>query len=150
MYSYEAFHAEKVARQQRMGYIRIGLALWAAVGAVLVVMSVVSPRVVETNLAVQTQTSTRVAPAAVNAQTQVQRVASGAAAAAGAAMVQAPQAMALVDERLNGDGARLILGVNEPILGWVLLSVFGLVWAFYATSVKGISNNDDEDSGLSL
>ena len=59
MYSYEAFHAEKVARQQRMGYIRIGLALWAAVGAVLVVMSVVSPRVVETNLAVQTQTSTR-------------------------------------------------------------------------------------------
>ena len=80
----------------------------------------------------------------------LQRVASGAAAAAGAAMVQAPQAMALVDERLNGDGARLILGVNEPILGWVLLSVFGLVWAFYATSVKGISNNDDEDSGLSL
>lgn len=58
--------------------------------------------------------------------------------------------MAEVGSRMNGDGVGLILGVNDPVLGWVLLSVFGLVWSLYATSVKKISNNDDEDSGLSL
>ena len=79
-----------------------------------------------------------------------QRVATGAATATVAAMAQAPAALAEVAPRMNGDGTGLILGVNEPILGWILISVFGLVWALYATSVKGISNNDDEDSGLFL
>jgi len=49
-----------------------------------------------------------------------------------------------VDERLNGDGVGLPLGINDPVLGWVLLSVFLLVWGLYSTSVRSISNNDDD------
>lgn len=54
-----------------------------------------------------------------------------------------------VDERLNGDGIGLAFGVNEPILGWVLAGMFGLIWALYASSAKGLGAQD-EDDGLSL
>jgi photosystem II PsbW protein len=54
-----------------------------------------------------------------------------------------------VDERMNGDGAGLVLGVSDPILGWVIVGVFGAVWALYASSAKGFGGQD-EDSGLSL
>jgi hypothetical protein len=54
-----------------------------------------------------------------------------------------------VDERLNGDGVGLAFGVNEPILGWILAGVFGLVWTLYAVSAKSFGQQDEED-GLSL
>jgi len=44
-------------------------------------------------------------------------------ATSAATMAEAPLARALVDERLNGDGVGLPLGINDPVLGWVLLSV---------------------------
>lgn len=54
-----------------------------------------------------------------------------------------------VDERLNGDGVGLAFGVNEPILGWILAGMFGLVWTLYAVSAKGFGQQE-EDDGLSL
>ena len=54
------------------------------------------------------------------------------------AAVQAPAVLAEVGTQMNGDGPDLILGINSPILGWVLHSAFGLVWALHATSVKDI------------
>lgn len=146
---YATYESQKVAQAQKAGYVRLGLGLWAGVGAVLVVLAVTAPaKTTQFNVQAQTQTATRVAPAAMI--NNAQRVATGAATATVAAMAQAPAALAEVAPRMNGDGTGLILGVNEPILGWILISVFGLVWALYATSVKGISNNDDEDSGLFL
>merc|ERR1712178_265697 len=55
-------------------------------------------------------------------------------------------AEALVDARLNGDGAGIPLGLNDSRLFFILAGVFTTVWGVYASSVKGISNNDDEDS----
>merc|ERR1711948_198025 len=48
-----------------------------------------------------------------------------AAAIVGAATLTASPALALVDKRMNGDGTRLFLGINDPILGFILVSVFG-------------------------
>jgi Photosystem II reaction centre W protein (PsbW) len=36
-----------------------------------------------------------------------------------------------VDDRLNGDGVGHPLGVNEPILGWVIGGVASLIWVLY-------------------
>ena len=54
-----------------------------------------------------------------------------------------------VDERLNGDGAGIPLGVNDPALALVICAVFGGVWALYAASAKGMGAQGEED-GLSL
>ena len=54
-----------------------------------------------------------------------------------------------VDERLNGDGAGIPLGVNDPTLAFVIVGVFGLVWALYASGAKGFGGQN-EDDGLSL
>ena len=51
---------------------------------------------------------------------------------------------------MNGDGTGRPLGVNDPILFWVLLGVFGTVWGVYSTSVKEINPATDDDDGLSL
>ena len=66
--------------------------------------------------------------------------------------VSAP--LAQVDDRLNGDGAGIAFGVNDPVLGAHLLGVFTTIWALYYVStqsevfVKRGGKNDD--SGLSL
>ncbi len=75
-----------------------------------------------------------------------------AAAIVGAATLTASPAFALVDRRLNGDGTRLPFGINDPILGWVLLTVFGTVWAVFSQSTKGLGGGeeDGEDSGAGL
>merc|ERR1711959_132202 len=75
-----------------------------------------------------------------------------AAAVVGAATLTASPAFALVDKRLNGDGTRLPFGINDPILGWVLVAVFGAVWAVFSQGVQatGGGDEDGEDSGLSL
>lgn len=54
-----------------------------------------------------------------------------------------------VDDRLNGDGAGIPFGLNEPILGFVMIAVFGTVWALYASSAKSFGQQDEED-GLGL
>lgn len=66
---------------------------------------------------------------------------------------QALPALAVVDERLNGDGTGLIFGINDESLGFILLTVPLLVFgAFYgAQKESGIAaGGKNDDSGLSL
>ena len=74
--------------------------------------------------------------------------ASTAAVALGTALASGP-AQAVVENRMNGDGTHLILGVNDPILGVALLTVFGAVWALFSTSASNFGGQD-EDDGLGL
>merc|ERR1712227_55516 len=57
--------------------------------------------------------------------------------------------MALVDDRLAGEGTGKALGINDPILGWVLVSVFTTIWALYYVSTKELGGQREED-GLGL
>ena len=63
-------------------------------------------------------------------------------------------ALAVVDERLNGDGTGLIFGVNDESLGFILLTVptliFGLYYVANTTDANIMSGGKDDDSGLSL
>jgi len=72
------------------------------------------------------------------------------AVVSGAVLLSTSPASALVDNRMNGDGVRLVLGVNEPILGWVLVGVFGTIWALYSQSTKELGGDKGDDSGMSL
>merc|ERR1712039_1033789 len=58
-------------------------------------------------------------------------------------------AIALVDDRLAGEGTGKALGINDPILGWVLVSVFTTIWALYYVSTKELGGQREED-GLGL
>ena len=71
----------------------------------------------------------------------------GAALLAAAAGVASP-AFALVDERLSTEGTGLSLGISNNLLGWILLGVFGLIWALFFVYTSSL--DEDEDSGLSL
>lgn len=54
---------------------------------------------------------------------------------------------------MNGDGAGIILGVNEPVVGAHLVGVVTTIWSLYYLSQKadGIRDGgENEDSGLSL
>ena len=59
-----------------------------------------------------------------------------------------------VDERLNGDGAGLPLGINDGAIGIVLGTVPLAVFSFYFIAGKQdgqiIAGGKDDDSGLSL
>ncbi|XP_044501700.1 photosystem II reaction center W protein, chloroplastic-like [Mangifera indica] len=68
-------------------------------------------------------------------------------AAACAATMSKP-AMALVDERMSTEGTGLPFGLSNNLLGWILLGVFGLIWALYFTYTTTL--DEDEESGLSL
>jgi hypothetical protein len=85
------------------------------------------------------------------------RLCAGARAAQPYALARGPAHPALrpqVDDRLNGDGAGIALGVNDPVLGAHLLGVFTAIWALYyiANNSDGFlqSGGKDDDSGLSL
>merc|ERR1712159_983196 len=52
--------------------------------------------------------------------------------------------LALVDDRLAGEGTGKVLGISDPILGWVIFSVFTLVWAFYYIATKDLGGQRDE------
>ncbi len=69
-------------------------------------------------------------------------------AAACAATMSNPAAMALVDERMTTEGTGLPFGLSNNLLGWILLGVFGLIWALYFPYTATL--DEDEDSGLSL
>lgn len=68
-------------------------------------------------------------------------------AAAAAATLSSP-AMALVDERIGTEGTGLPLGLDNNILGWIIVGVFGTIWALYFTWTTTLE--EDEESGLSL
>ncbi|KAK3244158.1 PSII 6.1 kDa protein [Cymbomonas tetramitiformis] len=72
-----------------------------------------------------------------------------AGAAAAVTAFTASPAFAVVDERLNGDGAGIPLGVSDPILGWIILGVITFVWSLYYFGSGSDAGIDDED-GLSL
>jgi photosystem II PsbW protein len=66
---------------------------------------------------------------------------------------KAAPALAVVDERLNGDGTGLIFGVNDESLGFILLTIPTLVFGafYYAQKDAGIAaGGENDDSGLSL
>ncbi|KAL3647793.1 hypothetical protein CASFOL_008761 [Castilleja foliolosa] len=69
-------------------------------------------------------------------------------AAASAAAMSSPAAMALVDERMSTEGTGLPFGLSSNLLGWILFGVFGLIWTLYFTYVSNL--DEDEESGLSL
>lgn len=64
-----------------------------------------------------------------------------------AATMSSP-AIALVDERLSTEGTGLPFGLSNNLLGWILLGVFGLIWANYIVYTSTL--DEDDDSGLSL
>merc|ERR1712032_643316 len=65
-------------------------------------------------------------------------------------LAAATPALALVDERMNGDGVGLALGINDPALGWAILAVFSGVFGLYLSKGGYESDNKGDDSGLSL
>eukprot|EP00218_Dolichomastix_sp_CCMP3274_P003605 CAMPEP_0170162414 /NCGR_PEP_ID=MMETSP0033_2-20121228/77081_1 /TAXON_ID=195969 /ORGANISM="Dolichomastix tenuilepis, Strain CCMP3274" /LENGTH=254 /DNA_ID=CAMNT_0010400039 /DNA_START=387 /DNA_END=1151 /DNA_ORIENTATION=+ len=76
------------------------------------------------------------------------------AATTAASTLVASPAFALVDDRMGGDGTGLPLGVNDPVLAFVLVAMATLIWALYffaGGADEGIINGGkDDDSGLSL
>ena len=72
-----------------------------------------------------------------------------AAVTSAATMAYAHPVMALVDDRLSGEGTGLGLGVSNPKLTWILVGVTALVWALYFLYSSKLPEGDDE-SGLSL
>merc|ERR1712151_653972 len=61
------------------------------------------------------------------------------------AMTAGCEALALVDDRLAGEGTGKILGINDPALLGVILGVFTTIWALY---YFGSQNLTDEGIGL--
>ena len=72
-----------------------------------------------------------------------------AAASAMASVAISFPALAVVDERLGGEGTGQVLGLSDPALGWIFFGVITLVWALYFVFSQGLPEGDD-DSGLSL
>merc|ERR1712224_254657 len=66
-----------------------------------------------------------------------------------ASLIVTQPALALVDDRLAGEGTGKALGISDPILGWVILIVFTVVWALYYVATKDLGGQRDED-GLGL
>merc|ERR1712025_1064117 len=58
-------------------------------------------------------------------------------------------ALALVDDRLAGEGTGKALGISDPILGWIIIGVFSTVWALYYSANKELGGQQEED-GLGL
>ncbi|XP_073005655.1 photosystem II reaction center W protein, chloroplastic-like [Typha latifolia] len=75
-------------------------------------------------------------------------IGAGAGASLLAAASMAGPALALVDERLSTEGTGLSLGISNNLLGWILLGVFGLIWALFFVYTSTLE--EDEESGLSL
>ncbi|KAK9862010.1 hypothetical protein WJX84_010493 [Apatococcus fuscideae] len=82
-------------------------------------------------------------------QQQVTVAKVAAAAAALPSLLAASPALALVDERLGGEGTGKPFGVGG-LEGWAIFIVFGLVWAAYYQATKELGGDAGDDSGLSL
>lgn len=92
--------------------------------------------------------SVTVVRGAVKCQASMQQAAKKAAAAVASvpALLAASPAFALVDDRLNGDGTGLPVGVNDPALTTAILGAFFLVWVLWYNSQKDLG----DDAGLDL
>merc|ERR1719440_1923174 len=55
----------------------------------------------------------------------------------------AAPALALVDDRMNGDGVGLPLGINDPALAIALASVATFVWSQYYLSQRDLGGDKD-------
>merc|ERR1712066_1228075 len=66
-----------------------------------------------------------------------------------ASIVNSYPALALVDDRLNGDGTGKALGINDPAVGWAIFLAFAAVWSFFYISTKELGGQSEED-GLGL
>lgn len=102
------------------------------------------------NAAARTQ-KPMVVRGAVKCQASKQTMQKAAAAVASLpALLAANPAFALVDDRLNGDGVGLPLGINDPTLAWVFVGVSGLIWTLYFIAQKDFGDFEDNDSGVGL
>lgn len=54
---------------------------------------------------------------------------------------QSPQ----VDDRLAGEGTGKILGINDPSQFWVIVGVFGAVWATYYVATRDVDGTENDD-----
>ncbi|KAL3152165.1 hypothetical protein ABBQ32_001257 [Trebouxia sp. C0010 RCD-2024] len=87
--------------------------------------------------------------ARVVCKAQVSKAPVAAAAASLTSLIAAHPALALVDDRLGGEGTGKILGVSG-IEGWAIIGVFTLIWAGYYASQRELGNDKTDDSGMSL
>eukprot|EP00963_Diacronema_lutheri_P008822 scaffold776_cov347-Pavlova_lutheri.AAC.20 len=60
------------------------------------------------------------------------------------------KARSMVDDRMSTEGTGRMLGVNDPVLGWVIFGVFTTIWALYFVGQKDLGGDEDDDSGLTL
>merc|ERR1712064_45030 len=67
-------------------------------------------------------------------------------AAVAAPLLKGCEAMALVDERLAGEGTGKFLGINDPALGAAIVITFFTVWTLWFGAQKGMG----DDTGLGL
>lgn len=51
---------------------------------------------------------------------------------------------------MSTEGTGLKLGVNDPVLGYVLFGVFTTIWALYYVGQKDLGGDEGDDSGLTL
>jgi len=51
---------------------------------------------------------------------------------------------------MSTEGTGRMLGVNDPVLGWVIFGVFTTIWALYFVGQKDLGGDEDDDSGLTL
>ncbi|CAG9460562.1 unnamed protein product [Pedinophyceae sp. YPF-701] len=97
--------------------------------------------------ACQKATSAPKAKAAPVATFRKQFLAAGASVGA---MIASNPAMALVDDRLAGEGTGKILGVDSSAEAFAGLTVFGLVYTAYYLSTRELGGDEGDESGMSL
>merc|ERR1712100_341716 len=61
----------------------------------------------------------------------------------------AGHSLPLVDRRLSGDGTGKALGINDPVLGFIILFTLAAVRSLFSSSSKNMGGQRDED-GLGL
>jgi photosystem II PsbW protein len=125
--------------------------------------SIVSSVLVPSKVSTRSKTTTRTCSAAHGPKTIVSdssktnlfnRAEKLALAVSTSVLTSTYPALAIVDDRLNGDGTGLPLGINDGALGIVLGTVPLAIFALYFTAGKQdgeiIAGGKDDDSGLSL
>ncbi|KAI7845161.1 hypothetical protein COHA_001206 [Chlorella ohadii] len=107
-------------------------------------------------VASKAQTRSNAGRTVVVCRAQQQNLAAKAAAAGVSvpALLAAHPALALVDDRLAGEGTGKILGINDPSLFWAITIVFTIVWGVFYVSTREIDaasdRENDDDFGLTL
>merc|ERR1712032_431394 len=93
-------------------------------------------------LRVKSQRSTKLV-----CKANMEKKAAAVSTAVSTALVTASPALALVDERMNGDGVGYMLGINDGvILGPMLLAFFAVFGAYLSVSDAKWGDKDDDES----